>query len=75
MSIVEIVRAKVANLPAERQRDVLAYVEQLEQAAGPPPRTDPYGALRDRAADLTLDEFQQARRELWVNAPRDLPKD
>ena len=73
MSIAELVLQKVANLPADRQREVLAYVERLAGPAEPLGFKDPYGMLRDSASNLSLEEFQIARREMWENAPRDLP--
>lgn len=71
MSIAETVRQKVASLPKERQREVLAFVERLEQSTESV-AVDPYGLLRDRATDLPLEEFQRARREMAANAPRAL---
>lgn len=65
---------KIQRLPPERQEELLEFVEKLEQEQKQPPLVDSYGDLRDLGLpDLSLEDFQQARREMWRNFPRDFP--
>jgi hypothetical protein len=67
MSVAELVVKKLQQLSEERQRQVLAFIEQLpsEAASQQEPRRDPYGCCADLRTDLPLEEFQQNRREMW----------
>jgi hypothetical protein len=76
MSVAETILQKTLALPEDRQREVLKFVEKLEQtAARRSPLIDPYGTLADKKADLSLEDFQQARRETWAHFPREFPNE
>lgn len=74
MTLIEQLTQEVGRLPAEKQREVLDFVEflQAKQHLGAP-RRDLYGLLKDYDFDLTLEEFQTLRREMTRNFPREFP--
>jgi hypothetical protein len=67
--ILETLRA----LPADKQQEVLDHARRLRdeamQARGP--RKSGRALLDDVNADLTAEEINQARREMWRNFLRD----
>lgn len=74
MTLAEQVGMKVAQLPPDRQRAVLDYVEFLVTRSAPPgPRRDPEGLLADLRSNLTFEDFAVERREMASNFPRDFP--
>ncbi|MBN1343296.1 MAG: hypothetical protein JXQ73_11485 [Phycisphaerae bacterium] len=73
MTIQESVLAHLKSLPVDQQVKVLDYVEQLP---GPNVRREPFKDLRGAFAQLDVDlspeDFQQVRREMWRSFPRDI---
>jgi hypothetical protein len=67
MTVATQVLTKLAALSEEQQRQVLAYVEQLETARKTP-AGDPYGSCADLRTDLPYEEFQRNRGEMWGDA-------
>lgn len=65
MNIAEIVMNKVAALPEKRQRDVLHYVEVMEKLVAGQAFKSSYGSMKGIIPDLSLEDFQQNRREMW----------
>jgi hypothetical protein len=61
-------------LSPEDQKKVAEYVETL--AAATPRRSlkNPEGMFTHHAVDMPLEMFQEARREMWANFPREFPK-
>jgi hypothetical protein len=76
MTVAENLLRKVNELPPDRQVEVLRFVESLEQrsASGGALR-DPAGLLAGTSADLALEDFAAARREMGKGFPRELPMD
>jgi hypothetical protein len=74
MTLEQLVQ-KIQKLSPEARQKVEALVEELaQQEAKKPPLVDSYGCLRDlNLPDLSLEDFQQARREMWANFPREFP--
>ena len=68
--------SKVKSLQVVERAQLQALVEELaQQEAKKPPRQDFYGSLRDlNLPDLSLEDFLQARREMWANFPREFPE-
>jgi hypothetical protein len=70
--------AKASALPADKLRQVVGYVDGLAADppadAGHPPLVylQP-GCLADERYSLPLEDFQQLRREMWANFPREFP--
>ena len=72
MQIEELVLKKLRILPPERQREVLDFVEFLEQKSAPKhPRRSPKGLWADFGVDITEEDIAEARREMWGNFPRE----
>ena len=76
MGITEEVIEKLRALPEEKQRLVLEYVESL---GGPPkpPSEAPVrlkGLWAGLGIDVSEEDITEARREMWVNFPRELPE-
>lgn len=69
VSTAELIAQKTSVLSPERQQEVLDFVEFLEL------RELPQGTLRGldglwQGFDLSPDDLDQARRELWGDFPR-----
>ena len=63
MTLAETVGMKVAQLPPDRQREVLDFVEFLATRTVPSgPRRDPEGWLADQPSNLSFENFAAARR-------------
>lgn len=75
MSIAEMVAKKVGDLPPSQQMEVLDFVDFLaRKETSQVPRHDPKGILSAEPFDLTLEDFRQARKEMWKNFPREFPE-
>ena len=73
MTTAQHIFQKTLALPEDQQRQVLAFVESLPPPAPRARLASSYGMLAETASDLDLDEFQQARAELWRRFPREFP--
>lgn len=67
MTIADQVLQKVLALPEAKQKEVLDYVNGLQQ--GRRKLADPEGLLKGRLPELSLADFQKARREMWKPLP------
>lgn len=75
MSIIETLFAKLPLLSPDDQRQVLAFVRDLERKKpNQAPIKDPKGMFADRGVHITLEDIAEARREMWSNFPRDFPE-
>lgn len=73
MTIEEKVLQKLRELPEEKQREVLGFVESLKKTDGPRrPRRSLRGLWADLGIEITEEDITQARREMWGNFPRDI---
>ena len=59
--------SKLSRLSEDQQRIVLQYVENLVADAKKTPVNpfNPYGFCADLRSDLSLEEFQRNRQEMW----------
>jgi hypothetical protein len=74
MTIEEIVLQKLRELPPEKQKDVLGFVESLKKNDEPRrPLRSLEGLWADVGIDITEEDIAEARREMWGNFPRDKP--
>lgn len=65
-SILDAVRA----LSAEKQQEVLDHAKHLRDAKQPgKPRKSGRGLWADLNIDLSAEEIDEARREMWKNFP------
>jgi hypothetical protein len=65
MTIAGHIAKKVESMPAEQQHEVMALIERLELARGKGPLVSPVGLVTRAYVDLSAEEFQQLRREMW----------
>ena len=73
MTIEEKVLQKLRELPPEKQKAVLGFLESLEGGNGPKrPRRSLEGLGADLGIEITEEDIAQARREMWGNFPRDI---
>jgi hypothetical protein len=74
MTIEEQVLQRLRDLPPEKQKEVLDFVELLKEKNGGPKK--PLRSLRGLWADLNMhiteEDIAEARREMWGNFPRDI---
>lgn len=68
-AILDAVRA----LPPDQQEEILAHARQLQARSDTvkAPRKSGRGLWADLGIDLTSEEIDEARREMWKNFPRD----
>jgi hypothetical protein len=72
MTIEDSVIEKLRTLPPERKQQVLDFVEFLEQkSAVKQPRRSVEGLWADLGVQITEEDINEARREMWGNFPRD----
>ncbi len=73
MSIEQQVLEKLRDLPPEKQREVLDFVDSLKEKNGPKtPRRSLLGLWSDFGIEITEEDIAQARREMWGKFPRDI---
>lgn len=72
MSIEEAVLEKLRVLPPHRQQEVLDFAEFLERKSAPVrPRRSLKGLWAGLGFDITEQDIQEARQEMWGKFPRD----
>ncbi len=73
MTIEEMVREKLRELPPAKQKAVLEFVASLKEQDGPrKPLRSLRGLWADLGFDITEEDIAEARREMWGNFPRDI---
>jgi hypothetical protein len=78
MTISEQIKEVVDDLPPEKQRQVMAFVRTLREqpSTTPAPPVPPVRSVKGDWAhlkmDITDEDIDQARREMWRNFPRDI---
>jgi mRNA-degrading endonuclease RelE of RelBE toxin-antitoxin system len=73
MTIEQQVLEKLRDLPPDKQKEVLDFVDFLKEKTSPEkPRRSLRGLWADLNINITEEEIAQARREMWGNFPRDL---
>jgi hypothetical protein len=72
MSIEKSVLEKLLNLPVEKQKEVLDFVESLEKKNEPSRqrRRSLKGLWSDLGAEVSAEDIADARREMWGGFPR-----
>jgi len=70
MGVEEAVLEKLRMLPADKQREVLDFVEFLQlKNIGKRPRRSLKGLCADLGIHITEEDIAEARREMWSNFP------
>ena len=73
MTIEERVLENLRDLPADKQKEVLDFVNFLRQRnGGTNPRRSLRGLWKDLNIEITEEDIALARREMWGNFPRDI---
>jgi hypothetical protein len=73
MTIEQQVVEKLRDLPPEKQKEVLDFVDFLtEKNGGKKQLRSLRGLWADLNIHITEEDIAQARREMWGNFPRDL---
>ena len=72
MSIEELVVEKLRDLPLDRKKEVLAFVESLREKKGAnQPLKSLYGLWADLGVEISEKDIADARREMWSTFPRE----
>jgi len=73
MTIEQQVLEKLRSLPAEKQKEVLDFVDRLkETSSADKPRRSLLGLWADLNFHVTEEDIAEARREMWSSFPRDI---
>ena len=64
MTVVESIVKAVNALPLEKQHEALALIQRLSQQ-GARAFISPEGIAQNVAFDISLEDFQSLRREIW----------
>ena len=73
MTIEQQVLEKLRDLPPDKQKEVLDFVDFLKEKNSPKkPRRSLLGLWADLNTHITEEDIAQARRETWGNFPRDI---
>ena len=70
MTVEEQVLKKLRELPLPRQKEVLAFVDQLRKEAQGHPRKSLHGLWADQ--HVSDADIAESRREMWGDFPRDI---
>ena len=72
MTIEQQVIEKLRELPPEKQREVLEFLESIKEKNGDgKPRRSLLGLWSDLNIRISEEDIREARREMWGNFPRD----
>jgi mRNA-degrading endonuclease RelE of RelBE toxin-antitoxin system len=73
MTIEQQVVEKLRALPPEKQKEVLEFVDLLNEKNGAKnSRHNLRGLWKDLKIEITEEDFAQARHLMWGNFPRDV---
>jgi hypothetical protein len=74
MTIEQQVVEKLRDLPPEKQKEVLDFVDSLREKNGDEkkPLRSLLGLWADLNIHITEEDIAEARREMWGNFPRDI---
>ena len=72
MSLEEAILEKVRALPDDKKKQILDIVTSMSEHEKPKPALiDPKGMWAKYGITVTERDLDEARREMWVNFPRD----
>ncbi|MFZ4659932.1 MAG: DUF2281 domain-containing protein [Caldilineaceae bacterium] len=73
MTIEQAVLQQLQTLPTERKQEVLDFVEFLQtRRIVKRKRRNPIGLFADLKIQITAQDIDEARQEMWGNFPRDI---
>ena len=71
MTLEQSILDAIRTLPAERQAELMAFLEGLQARQRKPQRDSGYGLLAHLNFRISAEEIDDARREMWNGFPRD----
>ncbi len=73
MTLEQAILDAIRELPADKQQEVLDHVKHLRDESVQPrqPRRNGRGLWADLNIDLSAEQIDDARREMWKNFSRD----
>lgn len=72
MSLEESFLEKLRQLPADKQREAIDFVEHLhKKSLSSGAKRSLKGLWSDLSLDLSEEDLEQARREMWGSFPRE----
>jgi hypothetical protein len=72
MTVEQQVLEKLRELPLQKQEEVLAYINRLQEKGRQRPRRSLAGLWADLGINVSEEDISQARKEMWGNFPRDV---
>jgi len=73
MSLEELVLEKFRELPPDKQKRLLEYLQTLQADQRPGKALNSLAGLwANDGIDVTEEDIAEARREMWGNFPRDI---
>jgi hypothetical protein len=73
MTFEQQVLEKLRHLPPEKHKEVLDFVDSLQQTNGDKkPLCSLLGLWSDLNFHVTAEDIAEARKEMWHNFPRDI---
>lgn len=73
MNIEETLIQRMRTLPVERQVEVLDFVDFLSRkSTASKPRRNPIGLFAGLGIDISAQDIDDARAEMWQQFPRDI---
>jgi hypothetical protein len=73
MSTLEMITEAAKELPPDRRQELLDFAEFLRlRTAGKRPLKSAEGLWADLGIDITAEDIDEARREMWGNPERDV---
>lgn len=72
MTLEEQLIEKMRDLPPEKKKEVLEFVDSLRKNGPRVPRRSLLGLWADLDFHVTEEDIAEARREMWGNFPRDI---
>ena len=74
MSIPDMIAERAKELPAEKQQELLDFADFLaRRSSARAPLADVRGLWKHQGFDISAEQIDDARREMWGNFPRDFP--
>jgi hypothetical protein len=70
MTVEQQVLEKLRELPPQKQKEVLAFVNRLQEKSGNGPRRSLLGLWSDLGVKVSEEDIAEARREMWGSFPR-----
>jgi hypothetical protein len=76
-TIEDKILAELRNLSTDDQKRVLAFAASIrdkssEQSASQTVDQGSFGMLKDKGLDISFEELQMLRKEMWASFPREI---